>query len=154
MASIYPALQSLAVDCQKLYYGSDQDNVSAKLHRISSVAFRGLGTLIMASKALDAYYKWDNLPYVLLMGAIGHEIFAMGSSLGEQADRLSGEASFLDHATAKASKAWNFFTALPTGKAEMTASYKELLKYTWVLKHIYDAHTDAINEFFSRFTKP
>ena len=136
MASIYLTLKNLVVDCQKLYNESDEGNVPANLNRTISVALKALGTLGMLSSAMDAYYNRKSLPYILLRGTVGHEIFAMGSSLGEKADRLSGDASTRDAVTAAVNKGINYIAALSKGNAEMTASYKELLKYTWVLKHI------------------
>jgi len=154
MATIYPALQSLVVDCQKLYYESDKNNVSAMGHRTVSVALRALGALTMLSSTAEAYYNQSSLLFILLRGTIGHELFAIGSSLSEKANRLSGDASYLDTLNATKNKGWNIFGALSKGNATMTADIKELLQYTWVLKHIYDSHTDAINIFFSRFLKP
>ncbi len=165
MASIYLTLKSFAVDCNKLYTRSDNNHVALS-NRIASVALRGIGALVMLSGAIDVCFlnkranahvfsALSGLTYGLFTTIIGHEIFAIGSSISEKADLLNNEASVKNAAVA-AKYFWNYLITSPQGEqqANLTAEIKHLLKYTWELKDIYADHSVAINNFFSRATKP
>ena len=154
MASIYLTLKSFAVDCHKLYINSDKDNLPALSYRIASVALRGVGAIGMLSFAGDAFLlnkrgnaqffsALSDLTYALFMTIIGHEIFAIGSSLSEKASRENLELTQNNITTAGK----NLYKHIVSG--DLTASITDLLKHTWELKHIYADNSKAINKLFA-----